>query len=170
LPRLVAHVNWEARPPQPHTLQALPITLTLKLGTLEANYPTQLTDQYGFFTVTMGGLPNGTYTWRADDATTALHSPNYLANSGTVNLTGAPITNVEMGLMRAGDADDNNVVNLFDFNIVKVSFGLGCGNPGYDRRADFTGDCAVNVGDFNPLKANFGHGGAPPVGVGTLAR
>jgi hypothetical protein len=127
------------------------------------NYPTQLTDQYGFFTVTVGMLPNGTYTWRADDSAYGQHAPNYLANSGTLTLTGAPTTNLEMGTMQAGDANNNNVINLTDFNILKVSFGLGCGQPGYDNRADFTGDCLVNVADFIPLKANFGHGGAPPI-------
>src|SRR5207244_5233654 len=65
---------------------SLPITLTLKSGTLEANYPTQLTDQYGFFTITLGTLPTGTYTWRADDSTSVQHPPNYLANSGVVNI------------------------------------------------------------------------------------
>src|SRR5439155_4531451 len=83
-PMLVGHVNWESRPSQPNQLQPLPITLTLKAGTTEVNYPTQLTDQYGFFTVTLGSLPAGTYTWRADDALSATHAPNYLANSGLV--------------------------------------------------------------------------------------
>src|SRR5205823_9063384 len=99
---LVGHVNWEARPAQPDQLQALPITLTLKLGNTEVNYPTQLTDQYGFFTVTLGSLPGGTYSWRADDSASALHSPNYLANLGVVDISGQPIVNLEMGLMRVG--------------------------------------------------------------------
>jgi hypothetical protein len=162
-PILVGHVNWQARPPQPHQLQALPITLTLKMGGSEVNYEPQYTDQYGFFTVTVGGLPNGTYDWRVDDTTTALHSPNYLANAAVVNLAGAPVTNVEMGLMKTGDANDNNIVNLFDFNLLKLSFGFGCADPQYDNRTDFTGDCAVNIADFNPLKSNFGQGGAPPI-------
>jgi plastocyanin len=163
VPRLVGHVNWEARPPQPHQQQVLPITLTLKMGATEINYPTQLTDQYGFFTVTVGTLPGGTYGWRVDDSTTALHSPNYLAKSGVVSLGGAPVTNVEMGLIRTGDANNDNIVNLFDFNIVKVAFATSCPDPNYDNRADFTGDCLINIADFNPLKANFGQGGSPPL-------
>src|SRR2546430_759299 len=87
---LVGHVNWESRPPQPNQLQVLPITLTLKLGTTEVNYPSQLTDQYGFFTVTLGSLPNGAYSWRGDDVASTLHAPNYLANSGVVDISGAP--------------------------------------------------------------------------------
>jgi hypothetical protein len=64
-----------------------------------------------------------------------------------------------MGLMRAGDANNDNLVNVSDFNILKVTFGLGCDDPQYDGRADFTGDCIVNVTDFAPLKANFGQSG-----------
>lgn len=163
-PILVGHVNWEARPSQPNQLQQLPITLTLKLGNTEVNYPTQLTDQYGFFTVTLGSLPNGTYTWRVDDAASAQHSPNYLAKSGVVGIGGAPITNMEMGVMRTGDANNDDWVSVSDFNILKVSFDSTCGSPIYDDRTDYTGDCFVNVSDFVPLKRNFGQEGAPPIG------
>lgn len=160
---LVGHVNWESRPAHPHELQRLPITLTLRSGTTEVNYPAQLTDQYGYFTVALGGLPNGSYTWRADDAASEQHPPNYLANSGVVNIGRAMISSVEMGVMKVGDADDNNRVNVSDFNLLKVSFGAGCGNPAYDNRTDFSGDCLINISDFNPLKRNFGQSGAPPI-------
>ncbi len=163
---LVGHVYWEARPTQPNQLQQLHITLTLKLGTSEWDYPTQLTDQYGFFTVTLGNLAPGMYNWRVDDTTSGQHSPNYLANAGVVALGGGSVVNVEMGLMRAGDANNDNLINSIDFNILKGSFGFACGQPAYDNRADFTGDCAVSVADFNPLRSNFGHGGAPPIGAG----
>ncbi len=168
-PILVSHVNWEARPSQPNQLQVLPITLTLKSGMTEVNYPTQLTDQYGFFTVTLGSLPRGTYTWRVDDAASAQHAPNYLANSGVVGIGGvggAPLTNVDMGVMRTGDASNDNWVNISDFNILKVSFDSECGSPIYDNRTDFTGDCYVNISDFTPLKRNFGQDGAPPISPG----
>jgi hypothetical protein len=156
-PVLVGHVNWQGRPAQPNTLQQLPITLTLKLGTTEINYSAQTTTASGNFTVSVGGLPNGTYDWRVKD-------PKYLANAGTVVLTGSAVTNQEMGLMHAADADNNNLVNILDFNIVKVTFGKGLGDPGYDDRADFDGNTLIQVPDFNLLKQNFGTGGAPPIG------
>src|SRR5438445_387236 len=58
---LVGHVTWQSRGAQPDARQQFPISLTLKLGTTEINYPVQTTDASGFFTVSVGGLANGTY-------------------------------------------------------------------------------------------------------------
>ena len=138
-------------------LQQLPVTLTLKLGAIETNYPSQNTDASGYFTVSVAGLPNGTYDWR-------VKGPKYLANAGTVALTGATTTSVEMGLMRVGDANNDNVVNATDFTILKATFGKSIGDPGYDDRADFTGERVVNASDFALLRINFGSAGAPPLG------
>jgi hypothetical protein len=140
-------------------LQALVISLTLRLqsGGPASEYTGMTTDASGFFTVPVGALPNGVYNWRVKD-------PKYLANGGTVTLAGDVVNNVEMGLMRAGDANDNNVVESTDFTILKSSFGKSVGQPGYDDRADFTGDQVVNATDFTLLKNNFGTGGATPIG------
>jgi hypothetical protein len=150
------HVTWEGRSPPPNPAYQLPVTLTVKLGANETNYPTQTTDQYGHFTVPATGLVNGSYLWR-------VKNPRYLANSGSFNLTDAPTTPVEMGIMRAGDTNNDNVVNIADFNILKSTFGKSAGQPGYDDRADFNGDSIVNIVDFTLLKGNFGQGGAPPI-------
>jgi hypothetical protein len=133
------------------------VTLTLKLDGVETNYPIQITGPSGFFTVTVAGLAGGDYAWRAK-------GPKYLGTSGVVTLAGSPATNVEMGLMPAGDADGDNLVNISDFIILRHTFGLASGQPGYDDRADFTGDSLVRVNDFILLKNNFGRSGAPPIG------
>ncbi|MFL5733991.1 MAG: dockerin type I domain-containing protein, partial [Chloroflexia bacterium] len=161
---LVGHVTWQGRPPQPNALQALPISLTLRLasGGPASEYTGLTTDASGFFTVPVGTLPNGTYNWRVKD-------PKYLANGGSITLSGTPVTNAEMGLMRAGDATDNNVVDSTDFTILRASFGKASGQPGYDDRADFTGDLAVNASDFSLLRSNFGTSGAPPIGPATAS-
>src|SRR5207249_3967363 len=114
------------------------MTLRLQAGG-PANEYAGTTDASGYFTAPVSTLPNGNYFWRVKD-------PKYLAASGTVTLAGAPIANAEMGLQKAGDADNNNVVNSPDFN----------------------GDLVVNSGDFTLLKGNFGIAGAPPIGP-TLA-
>lgn len=158
-PMLVGHVNWQGPPAQPNTRQQLPITLTLKLGTTEISYPSQNTNASGFFTVPVTGLPSATYNWR-------VKGPKYLANAGTVQLTGVAITNAQIGTMRVGDASNDNLVTINDFSILKPAFGRSVGEPGYDDRADFTGDQVVTVTDFNLLKVNFGMGGAPPIRLG----
>jgi Dockerin type I domain len=89
--------------------------------------------------------------------------PTYLANAGVVTLTGAPTTSAEMGLARAGDCNNDNLVSAPDFIILKNTFGKGSADPGYDGRADFTGDAQVSVSDFILLKSSFGSGGAPPL-------
>ena len=136
-------------------MQQLPITLTLKLGTTEVNYPVQSTDASGFFTVSVNSL-SGTYNWR-------VKGPKYLANAGQVVLSGAPVTQTEMGLMKTGDCNDDNVINALDFTVVKNTFGKTIGDPGYDARADFDGDNTITSVDFILQRGNFGTTGAPPL-------
>src|SRR5262249_45449717 len=146
---LTAHVSWQGRIPGTSSYQ-VPMSITLKSGTTEVNYPVQNTDNQGFMTVSVTGLPNGIYNVRAK-------SPDiYLSNSGTVDLTGSPGTQIELGLMRSGDCNGDNQVDVSDFIILKASYGFSVGDPGYDDRADFTGDGIVNLPDFNLEKINFG--------------
>jgi CheY-like chemotaxis protein len=131
--------------------EQLPITLTLKLGASESNYTGLTTDASGYFTVPVSGLAPGSYNWRAK-------GPRYLANTGAISLTGASVTNAELGLMRAGDANNDNIVSAVDFSILRSAFG---GTS--DLRADFNNDGLVSSVDFNLLRSNFGIGGSPPV-------
>ena len=151
---LQGHVTWEGRPAQPHAANQLPITLTLKMGATVANYPDRVTDANGVFTVPVGTLPNGVYTWW-------VKGPRWLAASGSVTLSGAPVTQQEMGLQRAGDVDNNNLVDATDFTLLRGTFGPVCGQPVYDDRADFTSDCLVDITDFTLQRANFGLAGPP---------
>jgi dockerin type I repeat protein len=151
----VGHVFWQGRPPQPHALQQLPITLTIKSGTTEVNYPVTTTDSSGFFTET-ADLPGGVYNWR-------VKNPKYLANSGSFMLVRGTVIQVEMGDMRAGDCNDDNLVSAADFIILKNTFGRAVGEPFYDDRANFNGDNVVTAIDFNIMRINFGMAGSPPV-------
>lgn len=157
-PGIRGHVNWDGRDSQPDPAQMLPISLTMRLttGGPYIDYILQTTDASGIFTVSAAGVPAGTYNWRTK-------GPQFLANSGTITLTGDPVTLLEVGLMRTGDVNDDNVVNINDFNLLRGSFAYSCGQANYDDRADLTGDCVVNVQDFNLLKRNFALSGAPPL-------
>jgi hypothetical protein len=155
---LDGHVTWDGRTAQPDPLQQLPISLTLYALTdgPYIDYPLQNTNSSGHFIVSVDGVAPGDYHWR-------VKGPQYLANAGTLTLTGAPLTQVEMGLMLAGDANGDNVINSSDFIILKSTFGKACSDVGYDGRAEFTGDCVVNSNDFTLQRRNFGRGGAPLV-------
>ncbi len=110
------------------------------------------TDYQGFFTVTVGNL-TGTYDWWAK-------AEQYLANRGVVTLTGEYMTTVEVGLMRTGDANNDNVVDILDFDILLASYGRAWPDPYYDGRADFNKDEVVDSADFSLMRRNFGEAGA----------
>jgi hypothetical protein len=148
---LVGHVLWQGRPSQPNLLQRLPISLTLTSGSTQVEYPFVTTDSSGFFTQTVD-LPGGQYGWK-------VKGPKYLANTGTLSLTMGSAVQVDMGVMRAGDCNDDDGVDVLDFMILKGSFGWQVGQPGYDDRANFNGDVVVNITDFSMLRRNFGSSG-----------
>jgi hypothetical protein len=137
-------------------MQQVPITLTLGQGASLVDYPAQDTDAGGSFTVSVGSM-SGLYNWR-------VKSPKYLANAGTVTLSGAETTAVEMDLMLTGDTNNDNIVSISDFVLLSATFGKTAGESGYDDRADFTGDRIVSSADFILLKINFSRAGAPPLG------
>ncbi len=155
---LIGHVVWQGRPAQPSSNQSLPVTMTLRSsGGMYFDFAAT-TDPYGFFTITVGLLPNGNYTWRAK-------GPQYLATMGNVTITDSNVQ-LDLGAQTVGDVNADNCVGASDFNIMRNTFGRSVGDPGYDARADFTGDNTVNVPDFNLLKINYGLCGAPPIRPG----
>jgi hypothetical protein len=84
---------------------------------------------------------------------------NNLATCGSVTLTGAPATQIDLGQQPGGDASRNNVVNVGDFVILKNTNGIACSQPGFDARADFNNDCVVSAVDFSILKNSNGIAG-----------
>jgi hypothetical protein len=65
--------------------------------------------------------------------------------------------------MRAGDANNDNVISIQDQNILRLTFGKALGDPGYDARADFNFDNVISIADQNLLRSNFGTAGCDPV-------
>ena len=67
-----------------------------------------------------------------------------------------------MGTLRAGDANNDNVVTTLDFNILKATFASN-----NDPRGDFNDDGVANIQDYSLMRGNFGQAGAPqPTTVG----
>lgn len=100
----------------------MPVTLTLVLNGTATDYPVQLTNASGYFTTTLTNMPVGVYTWRAKGTM-------FLSNSGTFTLV-AGLNNVEMGLMKTGDLNADNVTDVVDFNLFKGNFGVAGAQPG----------------------------------------
>jgi hypothetical protein len=149
--RITGHLTWQGIAQPDSRNNGITATLSLCVSGLTQNYSVA-TDSTGTFTVTTG-LPNGTYNW-------SLKGQLNLSNAGSLTIAGGA-ANVEMGLMRAGDCDNNNIINTSDFNILKNTFGRSPGQVGYDARGDLNRDNVVNSVDFNLQKINFGIPGTP---------
>lgn len=129
----------------------LPVLLRPRRASARAQSYSTSTDASGYFTLTTG-LADGTYTW-------LMKGQRNLANFGSLTVQNGG-SSPEMGTLRAGDANNDNVTSVQDFNILRATFGKAQGDPGYDARADFNGDISISITDFNLLRGNFGLGGA----------
>jgi hypothetical protein len=146
------HVTWQGST-QPDPRQVQTATLGLCHFPPGVVYFNVTTDQSGNFSV-VTDLPDGNYSW-------LFKGPRSLLSFGSLVISGGGTGVVDMNnptcdCQKAGDADDNNVVSAPDFAIMRNTYGLAEGQPGYDRRADFDNSNVVNSSDFILLKANFG--------------
>ena len=66
---------------------------------------------------------------------------------------------VDFGLLREGDANDDNFVTLIDFSLLSGAFATCQGDARYDARTDFNADGCVTILDFSLLSSNFGQAG-----------
>jgi hypothetical protein len=72
---------------------------------------------------------------------------------------------VDLGMLKEGDANDDNCVLLVDFSILVTTFAQCTGGGSFDPRADFDLSGCVLLVDFSLLASNFGTcGDAPPAG------
>ena len=133
---LVGHVTYQGIA-QPYTRNLQAITLTLCVGGVQQNYVTS-TDTTGHFTVTLT-LPTGNYNYK-------VKSFKNLSNGGTLTLN-AGTTNMEFGTLRAGDANNNDIVNTTDFTLLKNAFGTS-----NNLNTDFNNDGITNTTDFTLSK------------------
>jgi hypothetical protein len=78
-----------------------------------------------------------------------------------VGVAGGNSAIVDFPILKGGDANDSNSVNVLDLNILKSTYGKSDNQPGYDPQADFNNSNSVNVLDLNILKTNYGRKGVP---------
>jgi hypothetical protein len=147
---LIGHVTWQGITQPDARNTGITATLTLCVGGAPQNQSVT-TDAAGVFTVTTS-LPAGSYNYR-------IKGIKWLASAGILSLATGD-TWAEFGTMRAGDANNDDAVTVLDFNVLRGTFAMSQGYPGYDGRADFNRDNMVNVLDFNLWKVNFGTSGA----------
>lgn len=68
--------------------------------------------------------------------------------------------NVVFGPLPEGDANNDNVIDGKDFDILRKAFNKREGQAGYDRRADFNQDGRVDILDFSLMAKNWQKKGA----------
>ena len=61
-----------------------------------------------------------------------------------------------------GDVNNDDVVDLLDFSVLRTTFGRCAGDTGYDGRADLNGDGCIDLLDFSLLRTSFGQFGPQP--------
>src|ERR1041385_4436154 len=158
---LRGHISLQGRPTPPDPLLSVAANSSLRpvgAGAGAASNYAAFTADSGYFTVTAELAP-GDYLWY-------VKNPQTLAVSGTVSLVGG-LNALEIGTLRTGDADNNNVVSISDYNAQYVSFGRSVRDLNFDPRTDFNGDSIISISDFNLLKNSFGRWGADRISTPT---
>ena len=150
---ITGHVTAQGRTVDQVQTVSLSLRLDTKSGEVTV-YPDMQTNEDGYFKFDVLGFSDDPYTWRVKGAQT-------LATSGDFKLGSVDL--IQMGTQTTGDANNDNVVNIVDFNIIRGTFGKDVGGDGYDARADFTGDGPVNIRDYNLMRGNFGNSGVDPL-------
>jgi hypothetical protein len=141
-------------------------TVTLQ-GCPTAAFPLTFT-----FTPTVSGaafeLPatpaaNGTFTLPtvpAGDYTLGIKGWSWLRKDLSVNTTTGNVSGVTATLL-TGDVDDNNVVDINDFDLLAAAFGTTPADPAWNPHADLNDDGVIDLTDFDLLATNFGLSGDP---------
>jgi len=83
------------------------------------------------------------------------HSEHTLMNIKRSVVISAPKTSVDMGTLLEGDANQDNIINLYDLAILSMNWLASKANGGYDIRVDFDRNGLINAADLYLLAANW---------------
>jgi hypothetical protein len=92
-------------------------------------------------------------------------SPHCLTNIKRAVAVTAPSCNVDMGTLLEGNANDDDWINLQDYDILAAAYGKGQGDSGYTAGADFNRSGRINVADFGLLVDNYNE--VTPISIGS---
>jgi len=64
------------------------------------------------------------------------------------------VSNADFSIKLYGDANGDGSISCADLSIVRASLGKRVGQPGFDPRADITGDGVVDIRDLVAVSKN----------------
>jgi hypothetical protein len=95
-------------------------------------------------------------TFCADaDNLVVYHCPEGLLPTATPTKILTPVIIFPQSCIK-GDVNNDRVVNVVDFSLLRAAFGTGMGEAGYNPGADFNGDRRIDVRDFSIMRGNYG--------------
>jgi hypothetical protein len=150
---LAGTVHLDGRPAAPHSSYVTDLAVTLyPVGCSGGDARVVTTNTSGEFTLC--AIAPGTYDVRVkNDSTLATRTSAVALTAGS--------TPVDLGLLRSGDANNDNCVGIVDFSILAAAYGTTTGETRFDARADMNGDGLVDILDFSWLATRYGECGAP---------
>jgi len=135
-------IDLQARPPRPSSAWSVSLVFELWSGDQLVSGPATLTtDDSGEFV--LSNLAPGLYDLRIKNSHT-------LANLKRAILLMPGLNAVSLGTLLEGDANDDNVIDIVDFSLLRAVFGTG------NMSADFNQDGIVDVFDFSLFRSHFG--------------
>jgi hypothetical protein len=148
---LRGHVALQGRPAPPDPSWSIPVQLELETSGGQPYTSTVVTtDNSGFFL--LPSVDEGSYTIFAK----GFHTLRVRKDNVQVL---APYTNVEMGVLAEGDANNDNTINAIDASILATSYWKAQGDVGFDPRADLNEDGVIDARDASLMATNYWQSG-----------
>lgn len=121
-----------------------------------------VTDASGCYTIY--NVPAGTYT------VVAKISRYLFSQKSDVVVNAGATTTLPEVVLRGGDANDDNVVDIFDLVILGLAYNSTPADPDWDARADINNDNAVNLWDLVLVGTNYNRTAPTPWSILSLTK
>ncbi|MEM7130842.1 MAG: CAP domain-containing protein [Chloroflexota bacterium] len=145
---LRGHVDLEGRPPAPDARWRIELTVSLHdpfSGALIDSYSAVTNDQGNF---EIQGITPGIYQ-------IGVKGSHTLQSGSRVDLRNGSAA-VNFGLLREGDANNDNVVNIWDFSLWRRHQNQCEGDQAFNPNSDFDQSGCIDLLDVNLLVSHFG--------------